>query len=100
MNNCNCNGIPKALTVQTPEGLKSLANVMVHVISNNTTYFVNSCHEITIIFSGPVYVENYDAATNPLGLANQVCYDFTANVAYVFSAPNEYRVFNLKEVQA
>ena len=100
MNNCNCNGTPKATTVQTPEGLKSLANVVVHVVSNNTTYFVNSCHEMIVISSGDVYIDNYNAITNPVGLANQVCYDFANNVAYAFNALGEYRVINLKEVQA
>lgn len=100
MNNCKCNGTPKVLTVQSTEGLKSLANVVVHVLSNNTTYYIDCARVFTIISSGPVFVDNYDALTNPLGLANQVCYDFAANVGYAFQAPNEYRVFSLKEVQA
>lgn len=98
MNNCNCNTIPKALTVQSIDGLKSLANVIVHVVANNTTYSIDSCHTITIISSGPVFVENYDAVKNGLNLRNQVCFDFAANVAYAFNALGEYRVFNLKEV--
>lgn len=100
MNNCNCNTIPKTLTVQTIDGLKSLANVVVHVVANNTTYYIDPCHTMIVISTGDVFVDNYDAVKNGLNLRNQVCYDFATNVAYAFNALGEYRVFNLKEVQA
>lgn len=93
-----CSHAPSVIVTQTTEGLKGLADAFVYVTSINTVFFVSSCHEITVISSGPVYVDNYNAATNPLGLANQVCYDFAGNVGYAFNAAGDYRVFDLKEV--
>lgn len=103
MNKCNChsNGrthVPSVVSVQTTDSIGRFANSFVYVLSNNTTYFVNSCREVTIISSGPVFVNNYNAVTNPLSLANQVCYDFANNIAYAFDASGAYRTFELKEV--
>lgn len=96
---CHCGGkAPAVVTTQTVDGLKGLANAFAYVVSNNTTYFVSSCHEITIISSGPVFVENYDVAANPLGLRNQTLYDFAKNVAVHYNAKGEYRISVLKEV--
>lgn len=95
-----CSQPPSVVTVQTVDGIKRLSNCYVYVISNNTTYYVSSCKEITVISSGPVFVSGYNPAENPLNLRAQACYDFTNNKAYVFSEAGEYRVFNLTEVNA
>lgn len=95
-----CTPKPSFVTVQTPEGLKSLANCVAYVISNNTTYYVSNCHEITVISSGPVFVDNYEPVSNPLMLRNQVCYDFANNKAYIFNQAGDYRVVTLMEGQA
>lgn len=95
---CHCGGeAPAVVSVQTTEGIKGLANAFAYVSSNNTTYYVNSCHEITIISSGPVFVDNYDFDTNPLGLANQTVYDFVNNLGAVYNTKGEYRLIDLKE---
>lgn len=88
---------PAVVSVQTTEGIKGLANAFVYVLSNNTAYYVSPCHEIITIMSGDVYVDNYDFATNPLGLANQTVYDFTNNLAATYNAKGEYRLIDLKE---
>lgn len=89
---------PGVVSVQTIDGIKGLANCFVYVISNNSTYYVSSSHEITIIFAGPVFVDNYNPAQNPLGLRSQVCYDFANNKALIFGPSGDYRVANLTEV--
>lgn len=98
--NCNCHSYktsPSVLTVQTTEGLKGLSNVFVYVVSNNTTYYVSNCHEITIISSGPVFADNYDALANPLDLRSQTVYDFDKNVAITYNAKGDCRISTLKE---
>lgn len=101
MNVCKCNkecvSSPSVVCVETIDGIKGLANTFVYVSSINTVYYVSPCHEITIISSGPVFVDNYDATSNPLGLRAQVAYDFPANVAYAYAPDGSYRVINLKE---
>ena len=93
---CSCHSAPAVVVTQTVEGIKGLANSFVYVISNNTTYFVDSCKIITVIMSGPVYVDSYDYLSNPLNLRGQVCYDFANNKAYAYNHAGEYRVINLE----
>lgn len=94
--NCPYGLAPAVVQTQTVEGIKGLANCFVYVISNNTTYYVDECHLITVISSGPIFVDNYDVSSNPLDLRGQVCYDFANNKAYVFNDAGEYRVMNLE----
>lgn len=91
---CHCT--PGVVVTQTIDGIRQLANVFVRVLSNNTTYFVSSSHEITIISSSPVYADNYNAATNPLGLREQTVYDFANNIAIHYNALGEYRTSVLR----
>lgn len=94
---CSCHSAPAVVVTQTVEGIKGLANSAVYVMSNNTTYYIDSCHKITVISSGPVYVDNYQPQINPLNLRGQTCYDFANNKAYVFNNAGNYRVINLEE---
>lgn len=96
MDKCNCSVMPVAMTVGTVDGLKSLANVVVRVLSNNTVYHISACHEITVLSSGPVFVDEYDVEKNPLNLRGQVCYDFAAGHAIVYNDLGEYRVIKLE----
>lgn len=68
-----CCVIP-ALTIETVDGITALANCFVHVISINTTFYVDDKHRIMITWAGPVEVEDYDIETNPLGLRSQTLY--------------------------
>lgn len=95
-----CSPRPSIVVVQNPEGIKGLSNCFVYVVSLNSTYFISSSHEITILFSGPVYADNYAASVNPLGLRGQTVYDFANNKAYVYDMAGNYRVLNLTEEQA
>lgn len=96
-NSC-CPTPPQVVSVQSVLDIKQLANVFVYVIENNTTYFVSSCHEITIIYSGPVFVDDYDYQTNPLNLRSQTVYDFANNMAIHYGPKGDYRLSVLKEV--
>lgn len=95
-----CSPMPRVVVVQTPEGIKGLSDCFVYVVSLNSTYFVSSSHEITILMCGPIYVNDYAGDVNPLGLRGQTCYDFANNKAYVYDLTGNYRVINLMEVQA
>lgn len=72
---------------------------MVYVTGVNTTYYVNDCHEITIISPGPVFVDGYDPVANKLGLRGQTCFDFRNNRALIFNEAGEFRIAELKEVK-
>lgn len=98
-NRCKCktdSDRPAVVAVQTTEGLKGLADVIAYVVSTNTTYYINDCHEITILNSGPVFVQSYDAVKNPLGLRCQIAYDFDRNIAIVFAPDGSFRTYKLE----
>lgn len=94
-----CATPPSVMVVQSIEGIKGLTNCIVSVISNNTVYYVSPCHEITIISSGPVFVDSYDVVNNPLGLRGQVCYDFAAGFEIIYNNAGDYRVVPLEKVE-
>lgn len=94
-----CSVQPSVVVVQSVEGIKGLSNAFVYAESINTVFFVSSCHEITVISSSPVYIDNYAAEVNPLNLRGQTCYDFANNVGYVYNEAGDYRVIELKEAQ-
>lgn len=85
-----------AVTVDTVDGITNLANCFVHVASINTTYYIDDKHRPMITWAGPLEVDNYDYATNPLGLRSQTVYDFTNNRAIVFNKRGEYRLIDLR----
>lgn len=85
----------EVVTVDTPAGIKGLSNCVVYVLSNATSYFVNSKHNITVISSMPVFVPDYDYVANPRKLRNQVCYDFANDRAIIYDASGDYRLMAL-----
>lgn len=89
---------PEVVTVPSAENMKSLANAYVHVIDINTTFYISSSHQITVIYAGPIYVRDYDYVNNPLHLREQTVYDFKNNRAIHYDPYGAYRVSVLKEV--
>lgn len=69
----SCAVIP-SITVDNVNGITNLANCLVHVISNNTTYYIDDKHRPMITWAGAVEVDAYDVETNPLNLRAQDCY--------------------------
>lgn len=101
MNKCThhsnlCSPQPSVVSVQSIEGIKGLSNAFVYVQNINTTFFLNDCHEVVLINSGNVYIDNYDPIGNALSLRGQTCYDFANNKAYVFNNAGEYRTLTLE----
>ena len=71
---CLATAVIPSITVTSVDGITNLANCFVHVTSNNTTYYVDDKHRIMTVWAGPVEVDEYDVATNPLNLRSQDCY--------------------------
>lgn len=89
---------PYAITVQDVRVVKSMANTFVYVQPINTTYYVDSQHQITTVFSGPVFIDGYNYIANPLNLRGQVCYDYENNRAIAYNRQGEYRIINLEKM--
>ena len=76
---CTATAVIPSITVENADGSTNLANCFVHVVSNNTTYYVDDRHRVMLVWSGPMEVLGYDVETNPLGLRSQLL--FTASTA-------------------
>ena len=92
---CPAEAVIPSMTLDTTEGLKQLSNTVVHVISNNTTYYVDDKHRITEICSEPVSRDNYDFANNPEKFAGQIVFDYANNIAFYYD--NSGRAFEIAE---
>lgn len=85
------------VTVETTSNIGELADCFVHVANINTTYYIDDKHRMIVTWAGPVEVDNYDIANNPLGLRGQTVYDFANNVAAYYNAQGVYRKITLTE---
>lgn len=77
---CLAKAVIPSITVETTDGITNLANCFVHVISNNTTYYIDDKHRPMIIWAGPVEANNYDIEANTLNLRSQFCLTTIDNV--------------------
>lgn len=119
MNECNCNkrfneygkcsragirnvaptckdiAVIPSVTVENTAGLKGLADCFVHVIDNNTTYYIDDKGRMMITWAGPVEIDGYDYQSNPLKLRSQSVYDFVNNIEVYYNATGAYRIKTL-----
>ena len=93
---CKDKAVIPSITVENTAGMRGLADCFVHVLSNNTTYYIDDKGRTSITWAGPVEVDNYDCEANPLKLRAQFAIDLTKNVGIYFTAIGEYRTFNLE----
>lgn len=70
---CKDLAVIPSVTVEQTEGMKNLANCFVHVTQNNTTYYIDDKHRVTIIWAGPVEENNYNIALNLANFAHRYC---------------------------
>lgn len=78
---CPYNAVIASVTIETINGISQLADCLVHVVSINTTFYIDDKHRIMTIWAGPVELTDYDYANNPLGLKGQFCFT-TVNSKY------------------
>lgn len=83
------------LTVETADGIKNVAGCFVHVMQNNTTYYIDDKSRIITVWSGPVEAEDYDYENNPYGLRSQQVWDFANNRIIYYDKIGNYKVENL-----
>lgn len=86
-----------SVVIDDTTNMKCLADCFVHATNINTTYYIDDQHRIMTIWAGPVEVDDYDFAENPLKLRSQVVYDFANNKAAYYNATGEYRFISLSE---
>lgn len=94
---CKVAAIIPSLVVDTADGIKNVAGCFVHVMQNNTTYYIDDKHRIITIWAGPVFIDDYDYQNNPLDLRGQVVYDFSNNRKIIYNSQKVYRLETLTE---
>lgn len=115
-NNCNCSSEPEcpipacirkkkpdcehtaaipAITVESTDDLINYKDTLIHVINNNTTYYVDAKGRPMITWAGPVEYNNYDLDTNPLKLRGQILLDLTRQLGAYYDRNGQYQTFML-----
>lgn len=94
---CKHTAVIPTLVVENKQGIKGLANCLVHVADINTTYYIDDKSRLLVTWAGPVEADGYDFAANPLGIRSQAVYDFANNIGAYYNAQGRYRTFNLTE---
>jgi hypothetical protein len=92
---CPMQAVIPSVVVESTSNLKNLADCFVHVTDINTTFYIDDKHRTMITWAGPVEVDNYDFANNPLGLRSQTVYDYANNKAYYYNKTGEWRQIDL-----
>lgn len=93
---CPMAAVIPSVVVDDISGLKNLADCFVHVTSINTTFYIDDKHRAMITWAGPVEVNDYDFAMNPLGLRSQTVYDFKNNTGAYYNKTGDYRLFDIE----
>lgn len=94
---CMAAAVIPSITVETADGITNLANCLVHVLSTNTTYYVDDKHRILITWAGPVDIPGYDMETNPDGYKNQIVTDTENQVAVIYDAHGVGFTFGIEQ---
>ena len=81
------------VTVQTVDGIKNLAACFVHVLSTNTTYYIDECSRAITVWAGPVEYDDYDYEANPLNLRSQEVWDFKNSRIIRYNKTGQYLIF-------
>ena len=92
---CPYAAVIPSVVVDDKSNIKKLAACFVHVTNINTTFYIDDKHRMMITWAGPVEVDDYDFAGNPLGLRSQTVYDFKNGTAAYYNAKGDYRFIDL-----
>ena len=94
---CPYTAVIPSITLDTKEGLRDIADCLVHVTSVNTTYYIDDKHRIMTVWAGPVEVDDYDYEENPLGLRSQYVIDRESGRMVYYNAVGDYSVMPLTD---
>lgn len=94
---CPFVAVISTMTVDDIRNAKGLADCLVHVENINTTLYIDDQHRYIMTYAGPVFIDDYDYATNPLRLRGQSCYDFKNNREIIYDFYGSFRIKTLTE---
>lgn len=91
---CPYTAVIPSLTVDHVDSLRDLCDTFVHVSDINTTFYIDDKHRTIITWAGPVEYDNYDLATNTLGLRSQFLIDFANDRGAYYNKTGNYKTFS------
>lgn len=92
---CDSKAVIPSVTVETVDGITNLANCLVHVVKNNTTYYVDDKHRIMITWAGPVNIPGYDMEGNPNKYKDQIVTDTENETAVIYDNHGKGYLFGI-----
>lgn len=94
---CPMQAVIPSVTIESIEGIKNLADCLVHVSDINTTFYIDDKHRPIVTWAGLISVSGYDVEANPKNFRGQVVYDTTADLLIVFDSQGVGHTFNVSE---
>lgn len=92
---CEHTAVIPAITVESTDDLINYRDTLIHVIDNNTTYYVDDKGRPMITWAGPVEYNNYDLDANPLKLRGQILLDLARQLGAYYDRNGQYQTFML-----
>lgn len=90
---CEHTAVIPAITVESTDDLINYRDTLIHVMNNNTTYYVDDKGRPMLVWAGPVEYNNYDLDANPLKLRNQILLDIQNNRGAYYDRSGQYKTF-------
>lgn len=94
---CPMQAVIPSVTVESIEGIKNLADCLVHVSDINTTFYIDDKHRPIITWAGPVDIPGYDMESNPNNYRDQIVTDVANQEAVIYDKSGRGYVFGLVE---
>lgn len=95
---CPYTAVIPSIVVEHADSLKDLCDTFVHVSDINTTFYIDDKHRTIITWAGPVEYDNYDLATNSLGLRSQFLIDFANERGAYYDKTGNYKTFDFGQI--
>ena len=94
---CPMQAVIPSVTVESIEGIKNLADCLVHVSDINTTFYIDDKHRPIITWAGPIDIPGYDMEGNPNNYRDQIVTDVANQMAVIYDKSGKGYLFGLAE---
>lgn len=94
---CPMQAVIPSVTVESIEGIKNLADCLVHVSDINTTFYIDDKHRPIITWAGPIDIPGYDMEGNPNNYRDQIVTDVANQTAVIYDKSGNGYLFGLAE---
>ena len=94
---CPMQAVIPSVTVESIEGIKNLADCLVHVSDINTTFYIDDKHRPIITWAGPINIPGYDMEGNPNNYRDQIVTDVANQMAVIYDKSGKGYLFGLAE---